>query len=127
MYFASMIPSENKIALMIFFGIGGFIMICGNIFSSALNGAIMRDNTPPEAAGKMQGIRMFASVLIPMLVGPAIGNALNKNFGGAELSGADLLTSAYAPAREIFLAGAIISLLAVVAVPLIRKAEKNQK
>lgn len=126
MYFASMIPEENKILLMILFGIGGFVMICGNIFSTALNGSIMRDHTPPEAAGKMQGVRMFASVLIPMIVGPAIGNALNEAFGSdVEISGSDVLTTSSAPAREIFLAGAIIALVALAVIPLIRKAEKK--
>lgn len=126
MYFASMIPADNKILLMILFGIGGFVMICGNIFSTALNGSIMRDHTPPEAAGKMQGVRMFASVLIPMIVGPAIGNALNEAFGSdVEISGSDVLTTSSAPAREIFLAGAIIALVALAVIPLIRKAEKK--
>ena len=127
MYLASFIPSSNKILLMISFGIGGFVMICGNIFSSALNGSIMRDHTPLEAAGKMQGVRMFASVLVPMLAGPAIANTLNKNLGGGELSGEALLTSLYVPAREIFLAGAIIALLALAVIPLIRMAEKKIK
>ncbi len=127
MYFASMIPTQHKAILMLLFGIGGFIMICGNIFSTALNGAIMRDHTPAEAAGKMQGVRMFASVLIPMLIGPAIANTLNKNFGSGTLSGEAMLTSLYVPAREIFLAGAIIALLALAVIPLIRKAEKTVK
>ena len=120
MYFASKI--QVKIPLMIFFGIGGFVMICGNIFSSALNGAIMRDHTPDGAVGKMQGIRMVASVLIPMIVGPAIGNAINKT-SGQMLEGADAMTSAYLPAGEIFLAGGLIALLALAVVPIIRKAE----
>ncbi len=124
MYFASKI--ESKIPLLIFFGIGGFVMICGNIFSSALNGAILRDHTPDGAVGKMQGIRMFASVLIPMIAGPAIGNAINKT-SGELLEGADAMTSAYLPAGEIFLAGAVIALLALAVVPIIRKAEKNAK
>ena len=126
MYFASMIPAENKMLLMIMFGLGGFFMICGNIFSTALNGSIMRDNTPAEAVGKMQGVRMVASVFIPMLVGPAIADALNKTFGtGEKLSGADALTGDSVPAREIFLAGAIIALLALAVIPLIQKAEKK--
>ena len=100
-------------------------MICGNIFSTSLNGSIMRDHTPAEAVGKMQGVRMFASVLVPMLVGPAIGNAFNTAFGeNIKLSGNDVLTASTAPAREIFLVGAIIALLAIFAIPLIRKAEK---
>ena len=125
MYYATFIPTENKASLMIVFGIGGFIMICGNIFSTALNGAIMRDHTPAEAAGKMQGVRMFASVLVPMLIGPAIANTLNKNFGGGTLSGEAMLTSLYVPAREIFLVGSIIAILALAVIPLIQMAERK--
>ena len=124
MYLASKI--ESKIPLLIFFGVGGFVMICGNIFSSALNGAILRDNTPDGAVGKMQGIRMVASVLIPMIVGPAIGNAINRT-SGQMLEGADAMTSAYLPAAEIFLAGAIIALLSLAVVPIIRWAEKKKE
>jgi MFS family permease len=126
MYFASMIKA--KIALLICFGIGGFIMICGNIFSSALNGSIMRDYTPEGAAGKMQGVRMIASVLVPMLVGPAIGNAINKAQGiMLENPGADAMTTEFIPAPEIFLVGAVASLLVFAVVPFIRKAEKSLK
>lgn len=128
MYLASIVVDvnnpDNKLVLMVLFGIGGFVMICGNIFSSALNGSILRDHTPEGAAGKMQGIRMFASVLIPMLVGPAIGNAINTA-KGIELpnAGLDAVTTEFVPAPEIFLAGAIIALLAFAAIPLIRRAE----
>ena len=124
MYFASMI--ENKVALVLLFGLGGFIMICGNIFSGALNGSILRDHTPNGAAGKMQGVRMVASVLIPMLVGPAIGNAINQSRGILlENPGADAMTTEYLPAPEIFLVGAIVSLLVLAVVPIIRRAEKK--
>jgi hypothetical protein len=69
---------------------------------------------------------MFASVLIPMLVGPAIGNAINTA-RGIELpdAGLDAVTTKYIPAPEIFLAGAIVTLLAFAAIPLIRKAESR--
>ena len=124
MYLASMI--QNKIALLIFFGLGGFIMICGNIFSSSLNGSILRDHTEAGTAGKMQGVRMVASVLIPMLIGPAIGNAINKAQGILlENPGADAMTTEYIPAPEIFLVGAIVSLAVLAVVPIIRKAEKK--
>lgn len=126
MYFASMIDKENKLPLMLLFGFGGFVMICGNIFSSALNGSIMRDHTPEGAAGKMQGVRMVASVLIPMIVGPAIGNAINTAQGIVlEDAGVDAATTRFVPAPEIFLAGAIAVLLALLVVPLIQKAEKK--
>ena len=128
MFFASKIDVESKLPLMICFGIGGFIMICGNIFSSALNGSILRDHTPDGAAGKMQGVRMVASVLIPMIVGPAIGNGINKARGELlENPGNDIMTTAYKPAPEIFLVGAIVALLVLAVVPLIRRAEKCKK
>ena len=124
MYLASMI--EVKIALILVFGVGGFVMICGNIFSSALNGSILRDYTPAGTAGKMQGVRMVASVLIPMLVGPAIGNAINRSRGILlDNPGADAMTTEYLPAPEIFLVGALVSLLVLIVVPLIRRAEKG--
>ena len=129
MYIApKIINVENKLAMMIVFGIGGFIMICGNIFSSALNGSILRDHTPEGAAGKMQGIRMFASVLIPMIVGPAIGNAINSAQGiKLPNAGIDAVTTEFIPAPEIFLAGSIAAILALAVIPLIGKAEKKVK
>ena len=122
MYLASMI--EFKPVLLVCFGIGGFVMITGNIFSGALTGSLVRDYTPAGTAGKMQGIRMVASVLIPMIIGPAIGNAINKAQGiMLENPGADVMTTEYIPAPEIFLAGAIAALLIMVAVPLLKKSE----
>ena len=126
MYLAAMVKA--KLALILLFGLGGFIMICGNIFSGALNGSILRDYTPNGAAGKMQGVRMVASVLIPMLVGPAIGNAINRSRGILlDNPGADAMTTEYLPAPEIFLVGAIVSLLVLIVVPFIRKAEGRAK
>jgi MFS family permease len=120
MYFFSML--ENKIALLILFGIGGFVMICGYIFVNALCGSTVRDNTPSEAVGKLQGVRMVFSVLIPMLVGPAIGNAINSSRGILIPDpGADAMTTEYIPAPEIFLAGAIATLLIFAVIPLLSR------
>lgn len=124
---SSTIDTKQKSLMMVVFGIGGFLMICGNIFSSALNGSILRDHTPEGAAGKMQGVRMVASVLIPMLVGPAIGNAINKSMGVLlDDPGIDAITTKFVPAPGIFLAGAIISLLTFAVIPLIVRAENKK-
>lgn len=122
----------GHIANLIIFGVAGFIMITGYIFVSALSGAIVRDNTPVESAGKLQGVRMVFSVLIPMLVGPMIGNGINKAMNvPLENAGADAMTTEYIPAPEIFLAGALVSCLLIVCVWLLCKSEKaklqNQK
>ena len=112
---------------LIFFGISGFVMITGYIFVSALTGAIVRDNTPPESAGKLQGVRMVFSVLIPMIVGPMIGNGINKAMNvPLENAGADAMTTEYIPAPEIFLAGAITSCLLIACVWLLRRLDKRK-
>ena len=124
MYFAK---GMSHVATLILFGIAGFIMITGFIFVSALTGAIMRDNTPPESAGKLQGVRMVFSVLIPMIVGPMIGNGINKAMNvPLENAGADAMTTEYIPAPEIFLAGALVSCLVILCVWLLTKVEKKK-
>lgn len=118
----------GHIANLFLFGISGFIMICGYIYISALSGAIVRDHTPEGEAGKLQGVRMIFAVLIPMLAGPAIGNAINA---AANIplpdAGADAMTTSYIPSPAIFLAGAIVSLLIFALVPLLAKFTKSEK
>ena len=123
MYFSHF---ENKTLTLILFGIAGFIMIVGYIFISALTGALMRDYTPTEHTGKLQGIRMIFSVLIPMIIGPMIGNAINKAVSIPYYdAGADAMTTQYIPAPEIFLVASIIALLIFVVVPFLVKKDKN--
>ncbi len=119
MYFASMI--KPKVALLLLFGIAGFVMITGYIFVTALCGSTVRDLTPTDAVGRFQGVRMVFSVLIPMLLGPAIGNAINRAQGiMLENPGADAMTTEYIPAPEILLAAGIGVLLMLALVPLLR-------
>lgn len=127
LYLASMIT--EKVALLIVFGIAGFIMITGYIFVSALSGAIVRDYTPQGSVGKFQGVRMVASVLIPMLIGPAIGNGINKirNVKLPNLDSADVMTTEYVPAPEIFLIGAVFAIVLFAIIPLLKKSIEKSK
>ena len=118
----------EKLPTLILFGIAGFVMIVGFIFISALSGAIVRDYTPEKEAGKLQGVRMIFSVLIPMLAGPAIGNLINSTNGKVlENAGADAMTTSYVPAAEIFLAASIISLLILAVIPVAIKLRDKCK
>ena len=118
---------ENKIATLALFGFAGFVMITGYIFVSALCGALTRDYTPEANAGKLQGVRMIFSVLIPMIFGPMIGNAINKAAAIPlpDLSSADVMTTQYIPAPEIFLAGTIAAAVMFAVIPLLVKAKKK--
>jgi MFS family permease len=120
--------SGNKTALLITFGISGFVMITGYILVSALCGSMVRDYTPEGAVGKLQGVRMVFSVLIPMVVGPMIGNAINKakNIPLPDLGSADTMTTQYIPAPQIFLMASVISLLMIALIPVLRKVRKNE-
>ena len=118
----------GHIATIILFGVAGFVMITGYIFVSALTGAIVRDNTPPESAGKLQGVRMVFSVLIPMLVGPMIGNGINKLRNvPLENAGADAMTTEYIPAPEIFLAAGIVSCLLIGCIWLLCRCDSKKE
>ena len=126
MYFADF---DGHMLTLVCFGAAGFVMITGYIFVSALCGALTRDYTPEQDAGKLQGVRMIFSVLLPMLLGPMIGNAINKsaNIPLPDTSGADMMTTQYIPAPEIFLAGAVVAALAILLVPVLVKQAKTDK
>ena len=126
LYFAIIIFSLGLVAMytangmphvlnLLFFGLAGFAMITGYIFVAQLTGAIMRDFTPGDDAGKLQGVRMIFAVLIPMTVGPMIGNAINKARGSMlEDAGADAMTTQYIPAPEIFIVAAGVAAFSIV-------------
>jgi MFS family permease len=83
----------------------------------------LRDFTPEDKAGLFQGVRMVFNVLIPMIVGPQIGNAVCKYVGsGSYIDEGTGLTQAE-PCAEMFLVAGIISLL--VLIPLVILAKKG--
>ena len=118
----------GKTVLLITFGLAGLLMIVGYIFVSALCGALVRDYTPAGEVGKLQGVRMIFAVLIPMVVGPMIGNGINKLVNVKMTDpGADIMTTEYIPAPEIFLAAAITAALMFALIPLLSRVIKKGK
>ena len=88
--------------------IGSLLMMSGYLAGMAVFGALIRDNTPAGKAGQLQGVRIFAQVLIPGVVGPFIGKTVLQN--------ADVIvnsdgTESFVPNANIFLAAAIALLL----------------
>ena len=105
-------------------------MITGYILVSALCGALVRDHTPVRDAGKLQGIRMIFSVLIPMLAGPFIGNTINRAAAIPlpDPESADTMTTQFIPSPGIFLAGAIACATMYLLIPLLaRITDKNSQ
>lgn len=80
--------------------IGSFLMMSGYLTGMAVFGAMIRDHTPGDKAGLFQGVRIFAQVLIPGIIGPAIGAAILKN--AEKVTNSDG-TESFIPNRFIFL------------------------
>ena len=124
MYFSK---GVSKTVCLITFGISGFVMITGYILISALSGSLVRDRTPEGEVGKLQGVRMVFSVLVPMIIGPMIGNGINAkmNIPLPDMGSADVMTTQYIPAPEIFLAASLFALLMFALRPvLVRNSRK---
>ena len=103
--------------------IGSLIMMCGYLSGMAMFGAILRDKTPIGKAGMFQGLRIVGQVLIPGVIGPAIGAAVLKN---AETILNDDGTTAFIPNRNIFLAAFIAAVFIwVVLIPLFKRMKKE--
>ncbi len=117
-----------KPVTLVLFGVFGFVMITGNVLVSALCGSTVRNYTPEGAVGKLQGIRMVFSVLVPMLLGPMIGNAINqaRNIPLPDQGSADVMTTQFIPAPEIFLASAIVILLMLLVIPALQRVVKKE-
>ena len=104
--------------------IGSLLMMTGYLAGMAVFGAMLRDHTPENKAGMFQGLRIVAQVLIPGIIGPAIGAAVLKN---AELHVNDDGTTSFIPNVNIFLAAAAVAVLVFVTLIPILKLKKGEK
>jgi len=102
--------------------LGTLVMLCGYLAGMAMFGAIIRDKTPAGKAGMFQGLRIVGQVLIPGVIGPAIGAAVLKN---AETVLNNDGTTSFVPNENIFLAAFIAAIFIWgVLIPLFRELKK---
>ena len=85
----------------------------------------VRDYTPEDKTGLFQGIRMIFFVLIPMLVGPAIGDGVCKVVSGATFVENGI--EKYEPCAEMFLAAGIVAILSFIPIIILRKKGIDKK
>jgi MFS family permease len=103
--------------------IGSLVMMCGFIGTGAVIGALIRDCTPKNKAGMFQGLRIVGQVLIPGVVGPAIGAAVLQN--AETLVNTDGTTS-FIPNENIFLAAFIAAIFAwLILIPLCKLVKRK--
>ena len=104
--------------------LGSLLMMSGYLSGMAVFGAYVRDFTPEGKSGQFQGLRIFSQVLVPGVIGPAIGAAVLR--GAEQIVNSDGTTS-FVPNANIFAAALAVGIavtLCVIAVTRKRTADK---
>ena len=86
--------------------IGSLLIMVGYLCGNAVFGAMLRDKTPEGKAGMFQGLRIVCQVLIPGVIGPAIGAKVLEN--ATEIVNSDG-TKSFLPDERIFIWALIVS------------------
>ncbi len=106
--------------------VGSLLMMCGYLTGTAIFGAAIRELIPDNMAGRFQGLRIIGQVLIPGVIGPAIGAYVLRD--AAQIENQDG-TFSFLPDRSIWMAaivtGAVV-LLALWGVCRMMKRDKNK-
>ncbi|GGO61359.1 MFS transporter [Nonomuraea cavernae] len=98
----------------------GLVLMSGLMLVMAPVGAIIRDHTPADRAGHVQGLRMVFGILIPMVAGPFLGALVIR---GADEYYEDLGVLKQVPTPAIFLASAAMLVLVVPTVLALRRRQ----
>ncbi|MBO5333951.1 MAG: MFS transporter [Clostridia bacterium] len=103
--------------------IGAAFTLIGYIVIMIQFGANVRDCIPQDKVGLFQGVRMIFFVLIPMVVGPTLGNIATKNSTVTitDVSGAESML----PTEMMFLYAAIVAVF--IFVPLFAYLKKDKE
>ena len=101
--------------------IGCLLMMSGYLSATACFNAVIRKYTPLDKVGLFQGLRLVASVLIPMLIGPWIGSRI---CGGGAIFGV-ATGDGFKVSPFVFLGGFIVILFIVI--PLLFVKDKNER
>lgn len=103
--------------------IGSLLMMSGYLAGAAMFGALIREHTPTGKAGMFQGVRIIGQVLIPGVIGPAIGAAVLKN---AETVMNGDGTESFIPNENIYVAALVAAVvLFVTLIPVCKALRKG--
>ena len=115
-----LILSSTKNILGIIIGVAPVLI--GYIVIMIQFGATVRDNIPQDKVGLFQGIRMIFLVMIPMIVGPTLGNIAAKNSDIVYIeNGAEKVL----PTEAMFLYAAIVA--ALIFIPMLAFLKKDKE
>ena len=109
-----------------YFLLSAVVTIVGYGLLMIMLGAAVRDFTPEDKTGQLQGIRMIFSVLLPMLIGPTVAEKISTAYSTTTYVNdyGEILPT---PAPHIFLASAVIGVFIVIPLFFLAKEfRKNQ-
>ena len=105
--------------------IGSLFMMCGFLSGMAVFGAIIREQIPENMSGRFQGLRIIGQVLIPGVIGPAIGAWVLRDAPMIENSDG---TFSFLPDKGIWLAAAAVAVVVLVTLlGVFKLMKKNEK
>ncbi|MBQ6936255.1 MAG: MFS transporter [Clostridia bacterium] len=87
-------------------------VVLGNALVNILFGATIKDFIPEGKAGLFQGIRMIFAVLLPMVIGPVIGDMACRHAAQTIINEAN--AEVIVPAKDMFLWAGVVCVLALV-------------
>jgi len=87
-------------------------VVIGNALVNILFGATVKDFIPEGKAGLFQGIRMIFAVMLPMVIGPVIGDKACQSAAQTIINeaGAEVIV----PAKDMFLWAGIVCIFALI-------------
>ncbi|MGN0905582.1 MAG: MFS transporter [Bullifex sp.] len=106
----------------LFVTFSALLMMSGYLITASAAGANLRDTTPVEIAGSFQGVRMIASVALPMIIGPWIGSSVIKGSGRTY---SELGVTKDVPTPQMFIPAAIIMIPLIIIMIIRDRKEKN--
>ena len=107
-----------------FFAVTILLGLAGYALLMILLNAAIRDFTPEDKAGQLQGIRMIFSVLLPMVIGPRVAATVINRFA-VDTYLNEYETAVNIPVPHIYLAAAIIAV--TIFIPLVFLAKELKK
>lgn len=102
--------------------VAGTVVIAGFMLLAAVTAGLVRDYTPRDRTGAVQGVRILMISMVPSLIGPFIGAAVIIDADEFYL---DLGVLKQVPTPGIFLAAAITVSLIVIPVMALRRLERR--
>ncbi len=108
------------------FALSSVIAMVGYGLLMIMLNAAIRDFTPEDKAGQLQGIRMIFSVLLPMTIGPKVAAKVIAAYANSQYLN-EYGVAVDIPAPHIYLAAAAIGLLIFIPLIFLSKEFKKQQ